>query len=153
MKLIVGLGNPGKEYEKTRHNMGFRVCDLLAGKLLTSFDRTKFKGEYASASLDDAKGERHEILLVKPQTYEPSGEPVLGFSGFYKIPLENPGGLRRWPAGERCAGRRTADRGLKKAAPGRPANPRLRSGAGGTRTRACRLGRACSAGSWLKRKF
>ena len=47
MKLIVGLGNPGSEYEKTRHNAGFRVLDALAEKVGASFDRAKFKGAYA----------------------------------------------------------------------------------------------------------
>ena len=90
MKLIVGLGNPGKEYEKTRHNVGFRVLELLAGKVLTDFDRTKFKGEYATSSVEDSKGEKVELLLLKPQTFmNLSGEAVLGFSGFYKIGLDD----------------------------------------------------------------
>src|SRR5882757_3686127 len=90
MKLIVGLGNPGKEYEKTRHNVGFRAVELLAGKLLTSFDRSKFSAEYASASVEDSKGEKTDVLLLKPQTYmNLSGEAVLGFSGYYKVALED----------------------------------------------------------------
>lgn len=85
MKLIVGLGNPGKEYERTRHNAGFRVLDALAGKLGTAFDREKFKGEYATADHGAEK-----ILLVKPLTFmNLSGETVVGFGGFYKIGIED----------------------------------------------------------------
>ncbi|HLX62256.1 MAG TPA: aminoacyl-tRNA hydrolase [Planctomycetota bacterium] len=90
MKLIVGLGNPGKEYERTRHNIGFRVADLLAGLVNEGFDRRKFKGEYADVLLDDLKGGKIELLIVKPQTFmNCSGEAVLGFSGYYKIELDD----------------------------------------------------------------
>jgi PTH1 family peptidyl-tRNA hydrolase len=86
LKLIVGLGNPGKEYEKTRHNAGFRVLDALAEKVGASFDRAKFKGAYANGSTTDASGEKIELLLLKPLTFmNLSGEAVLGFGGFYKI--------------------------------------------------------------------
>jgi peptidyl-tRNA hydrolase, PTH1 family len=89
MKLIAGLGNPGKEYSRTRHNVGFRVLDLLAERLNESFDRSKFKGEYATAELAGA-GEDGKLLLVKPQTYmNLSGETVLGFSGYYKVAVED----------------------------------------------------------------
>ncbi|MCY3021888.1 MAG: aminoacyl-tRNA hydrolase [Planctomycetota bacterium] len=101
MKLIVGLGNPGREYAGTRHNVGFRVADLLAGRLGVEFDRRKFKGEYASAALparagpanaarqdEDEEGDSGKLLLVKPQTYmNLSGETVSGFSGYFKISL------------------------------------------------------------------
>jgi PTH1 family peptidyl-tRNA hydrolase len=99
MKLIVGLGNPGKEYAKTRHNAGFRVLDLLAGKLGVGFDRSKFKGEYCDALLPEGwrgKGGSQDepddgkLLLVKPQTYmNLSGETVQGFSGYYKIAVKD----------------------------------------------------------------
>jgi PTH1 family peptidyl-tRNA hydrolase len=90
MKLIVGLGNPGGEYAKTRHNIGFRVLDILAQRLGSDFDRNKFKGEYASGDLPEKWSGKvtgdGKLLLVKPQTYmNLSGETVLGFSGFYKI--------------------------------------------------------------------
>jgi peptidyl-tRNA hydrolase, PTH1 family len=90
MKLIVGLGNPGKEYAKTRHNVGFRVLDLLAQRIGSDFDRSKFKGEYATGELPEKwsgkASDDGKLLLVKPQTYmNLSGETVLGFSGFYKI--------------------------------------------------------------------
>ena len=85
MKLIVGLGNPGKEYERTRHNAGFRVLDALAGKLGTAFDREKFKGLYATGDAGEEK-----LLLVKPLTFmNLSGETVVGFGGFYKIGIDD----------------------------------------------------------------
>ncbi len=64
MKLIVGLGNPGRQYEHTRHNAGFTVLDQLARRLNVSFDRTKFDSEIAQAQLGT-----HRLLLMKPQTY------------------------------------------------------------------------------------
>lgn len=94
MKLIVGLGNPGREYVKTRHNAGFRVLDLLAEKCCAGFDRSKFKGLFANASLPE-KGRSEELadrdlLLVKPQTFmNLSGETVLGLSGYFKVALSN----------------------------------------------------------------
>ncbi len=64
MKLIVGLGNPGRQYQNTRHNAGFRVLDELARRLRVSFDRTKFDSEIAQAQLGT-----NRLLLMKPQTY------------------------------------------------------------------------------------
>ena len=93
MKLIVGLGNPGREYARTRHNVGFRLVDLLARRLAVECDRRKFKGEYASADVPGAAGTKGEaaaetLLLVKPQTYmNLSGETVAAFSGYFKIGL------------------------------------------------------------------
>ena len=63
MKLIVGLGNPGKEYENTRHNLGFMVIDKLAEELKVYDFKEKFKGLVGEANY---KGEK--ILLLKPQT-------------------------------------------------------------------------------------
>jgi len=140
VKLIVGLGNPGKEYEKTRHNVGFRVLELLAGKLLTDFDRSKFKGEYATGSVDDSKGDKIELMLLKPQTFmNLSGEAVLGFSSFYKIGLEDilavsddvclPVGTLRMRGGGSDGGQK----GLKDISRrlGSQQYPRLRVGVGG----------------------
>jgi len=80
MKLIVGLGNPGKQYEKTRHNVGFMVLDALF-KAFNLKPQTKFKGEFAQVIL---KGET--ILLLKPQTFmNLSGESVHLVKDFYKI--------------------------------------------------------------------
>lgn len=82
--LIVGLGNPGRQYESTRHNAGFIVLDILAEKLNVSIDRVKFKGLSCTAVLE-GKG----VLLLKPSTYmNLSGESVREAMQFYKIPPE-----------------------------------------------------------------
>lgn len=81
MYLIVGLGNPGKEYEGTRHNVGFEVMDVLADSLFASVEEKKFKGFYGKAV---AGGEK--AILLKPQTYmNLSGESVRAAADFYKI--------------------------------------------------------------------
>ena len=80
--LIVGLGNPGKEYEKTRHNCGFRAVDLLADKLGCKIDKLKFQGLYAQANYGGKK-----VFLLKPQTYmNLSGRSVLQLSAYFNIP-------------------------------------------------------------------
>lgn len=83
--LIVGLGNPGREYEKTRHNCGFRAMDVLAEKLRCPIDKAKFQGLYGQCSYHGSK-----VLLLKPQTYmNLSGRSVLQLSAFFKIPPQN----------------------------------------------------------------
>jgi PTH1 family peptidyl-tRNA hydrolase len=93
MKLIVGLGNPGSQYARTRHNVGFRIIDRLAAKLGTVADRSKFKGEYATADAPVKGGDENDdgkLLLVKPQTFmNLSGETVVSFSGYFKIELKD----------------------------------------------------------------
>lgn len=80
--LIVGLGNPGREYEKSRHNCGFRAIDLLAGELGCKIDRLKFQGLYGQVHY---KGKK--LVLLKPQTYmNLSGNSVLQASAFFKVP-------------------------------------------------------------------
>lgn len=80
--VIAGLGNPGEEYARSRHNVGFRVMDRIAKSKHAPFDRRKFKGELAEAELADARA-----LLVKPQTYyNGSGECVSAILGYYKVP-------------------------------------------------------------------
>jgi len=80
-KLIVGLGNPGKEYEKTRHNVGFFLVDRLAEEWGADFRRQKFHGYYAEHREGDEK-----ILLVKPQTFmNLSGTCVGAWVDFLKI--------------------------------------------------------------------
>jgi PTH1 family peptidyl-tRNA hydrolase len=80
--LIVGLGNPGREYEKTRHNAGFRALDLLADSLGCKVDRLKFQGLYAQVNYGGKK-----LFLLKPQTYmNLSGRSVLQLSAYFNIP-------------------------------------------------------------------
>ena len=82
--MIVGLGNPGKEYEKTRHNVGFRSTDLLAGLLKTKIDRLKFKALTRMVNYNDMK-----VLLVQPQTYmNLSGAAVSALATYYKVAPE-----------------------------------------------------------------
>lgn len=85
MKLIVGLGNPGKEYEQTRHNAGFMVMDALADDLGVSINQVKFKGLYTKTKI---KGE--DVVLLKPTTYmNLSGEAVGEVMRFFKIDVED----------------------------------------------------------------
>lgn len=80
--LIVGLGNPGREYERTRHNVGFRVVEKLADKLGCKVDRLKFQGLYGQVSYQGKK-----LFLLKPQTYmNLSGRSVLQLSAYFNIP-------------------------------------------------------------------
>ncbi len=83
--LVVGLGNPGKEYELTRHNVGFLALDRLAEKQGVRIDRAKWRGLYGECTL---AGKR--CLLIKPQTYmNNSGECLREFANFYQIPPEH----------------------------------------------------------------
>lgn len=80
--LIVGLGNPGKDYDRTRHNCGFRAIDLLAQKLGCKIDKGKFQGLYGQTIVDGRK-----LFLLKPQTYmNLSGRSVLQMSAYFSIP-------------------------------------------------------------------
>ena len=80
--LIVGLGNPGREYEKTRHNCGFRAIDSLADQLGCRIDKAKFQGLYGQTNY---KGKK--LLLLKPQTFmNLSGRSVLQLSAYYNVP-------------------------------------------------------------------
>ena len=80
--LIVGLGNPGKEYTRTRHNCGFRALDILADKLGCKVDKGKFQGLYGQCNYRGAK-----LLLLKPQTYmNLSGRSVLQLSAYFNVP-------------------------------------------------------------------
>lgn len=82
--LIVGLGNPGENYTRTRHNVGFRVIDLLAGKLGAKVDRAKFRGLYGQAAYRGQK-----LILLKPQNYmNVSGLSVMDAARYYKLPPE-----------------------------------------------------------------
>ena len=82
--LIAGLGNPGKEYARTRHNMGFRALDLLAGKLGVQIRKAKFQALVAQAAYHG-----QTLLLMQPQTYmNASGIAVEAAAHFYKLPPE-----------------------------------------------------------------
>ena len=88
---IVGLGNPGRQYETTRHNAGWLCMDLLSDKLNVKINKIKFKSTVGEAEIGG-----HRCLLMKPQTFmNLSGEAVGEASKFYKIPPENV--TDRWP--------------------------------------------------------
>lgn len=83
--LIVGLGNPGDQYAKTRHNMGFLTVDLLAERERVKINRIRFKAITAQMEFGG-----HKCLLMKPQTYmNLSGEAVHEAVQFYKIPADH----------------------------------------------------------------
>ncbi len=83
--LIVGLGNPGSEYENTRHNVGFKTADIIADE----YSVTPFKLKN-NALICDCKIKNKRVLLAKPQTYmNLSGTAVAALSRFYKIPNDN----------------------------------------------------------------
>ncbi|HVI21237.1 MAG TPA: aminoacyl-tRNA hydrolase [Bacillus sp. (in: firmicutes)] len=85
MKLIVGLGNPGKQYDQTRHNIGFTVIDELAKRFHIDLDQTKFKGLYGSTIINGEK-----IFLLKPLTYmNLSGESIGPFMDYFQIDLDD----------------------------------------------------------------
>lgn len=106
MKLIVGLGNPGKQYEGTRHNMGFIVVDEWAHQHHERFNRQAMKGDYLETRVNGEK-----VIVVKPTTFmNLSGDCVDSFMRYYKIPKEDvlivyddmdlvPGKLRFRPKG------------------------------------------------------
>src|SRR5574344_2136475 len=84
MKLIVGLGNPGKKYEKTRHNCGFRAIDFYAKKNNLEF-KSKFDGLYAEQIINKEK-----IMLLKPQLFmNLSGEVVIKYVNYFNINLKD----------------------------------------------------------------
>ncbi|HRE46289.1 MAG TPA: aminoacyl-tRNA hydrolase [Aggregatilineales bacterium] len=83
--LIVGLGNPGRDYDNTRHNIGFRAADALAAAYGFTFAKKQAKGILADGLIAERK-----VILVKPQTYmNLSGETVRPLIDFYQIPLAN----------------------------------------------------------------
>ncbi len=83
--IVVGLGNPGREYERTRHNAGFMAIDYISGRCGARIDRAKF-----SALVGEAELAGKRVLLMKPQTFmNASGEAVGAAAKFYKIPTDN----------------------------------------------------------------
>ena len=81
MYLIVGLGNPGKQYDMTRHNIGFHTIDYIADKYGAKLTKLKFKAVYGEATISGEK-----VYLVKPQTYmNLSGDAVIKLKNWYKV--------------------------------------------------------------------
>lgn len=81
MYIIAGLGNPGREYVGTRHNVGFEVLDAVAAKFDIKINKLKFNGMYGEGKICGEK-----VLLVKPQTYmNLSGESIRDFAAWYKV--------------------------------------------------------------------
>ncbi len=84
-KLIVGLGNPGKKYEHTRHNMGFDALDLLADLSMIDIDKESFKGLVGRGKIFD-----QDVYLLKPQTFmNLSGESVQEIVNYFKIDIDD----------------------------------------------------------------
>lgn len=85
MKLIVGLGNPGKEYENTRHNMGFMFIDECVKSLGVDFTKEKFGGKYTEKIINDEK-----VIFLKPQKYiNLSGDVIREYMHFFKIDIDD----------------------------------------------------------------
>lgn len=81
MKLIIGLGNPGKEYAQTRHNVGFQAIDTLGEAYNINVNKSKFRAFFGEGTIGSNK-----VILIKPQTYmNLSGESVQSFISWYKI--------------------------------------------------------------------
>lgn len=85
MYLIAGLGNPGREYEMTRHNIGFHTIDYIADKYNVKIKKLKFKALYGEGIIAGEK-----VYLIKPQTYmNLSGDSLAEFVNFFKVPVKN----------------------------------------------------------------
>lgn len=85
MKLIVGLGNPGKEYENTRHNVGFEIIDKYLKKYNLDANKSKFDGLYVDTIIHDEK-----VIFLKPQKYmNLSGEVVKKYIDYFKINIDD----------------------------------------------------------------
>ena len=83
--LIIGLGNPGREYKDSRHNLGFMLVDRLSVRLNARLTRVQAKSLVGSVNYEGNK-----LILAKPQTYmNLSGQSIQGLAHFYKVPLEN----------------------------------------------------------------
>ena len=87
MYLVVGLGNPGREYENTRHNIGFRAIDEIAARI--GVTELKFKTK-CNAMIGEGRYEDHRVILAQPQTFmNLSGEAVSSLISWYKIPFDH----------------------------------------------------------------
>ena len=86
MKLVVGLGNPGMEYKKTRHNVGFIFLNSFLSKENLSLDKKKFKGHYT----EYVSNKGNKAILLEPQTYmNLSGDSIIEFMRYFKIAIED----------------------------------------------------------------
>ncbi len=132
--LIVGLGNPGRQYKDTRHNVGFMTLDRLATNLNLTYARVQFR-----ALVIDTHYEGSRLFLAKPQTYmNESGQAVAALLRFYKVPLENllvvhddvdlPLGTLRIRPGGSSAGQKGVESVIERL--GTQDFPRLRIGVG-----------------------
>lgn len=132
--LIVGLGNPGREYRENRHNIGFMLIDRLAARLSARMRRMQSKALLGSIAYGDAK-----VILAKPQTFmNLSGQAVQGLCHFYKLPLSNlivahddldlPFGTLRIRPGGGAGGQKGIKSTIERL--GTPDFPRLRLGIG-----------------------
>ena len=84
-KIIAGLGNPGENYARTRHNIGFLVVETLASKSCLTIDKSRFESEYVKARI---KGK--DVFLVKPLAYmNRSGYPIHKFASYYRVGIED----------------------------------------------------------------
>ncbi len=134
MKIVVGLGNPGLKYRRTRHNLGYMVADAFAEQRGGKWRPGKFKGLESEVAVG-----KERVLLVKPTTFmNLSGECVGSVVRYYQVPLEEVlvvfdevqlelGRLRLRPGGQR---RRAQRRGIRHQAPGYRAVPALATGRG-----------------------
>lgn len=85
MKLIIGLGNPGKEYENTRHNVGFKTIDIILNKYNISLNKNKFNADYYQGNINNEK-----VIILKPLTYmNLSGEAIIQFINYFKIAIKD----------------------------------------------------------------
>ena len=85
MYIVAGLGNPGREYDMTRHNIGFEAIDYIADNKNVKVNKLKYKALYGETKIGTEK-----VYLVKPQTYmNLSGESIREFCSFFKVPPEN----------------------------------------------------------------
>ena len=93
-KVVVGLGNPGRQYATTRHNVGFRVADVLADRWVAGPPRDAFGGQFCRARVGPRRGSppaaARAVMLLKPQTYmNRSGRAVRELTDFYKVGCED----------------------------------------------------------------
>ncbi|WDN90553.1 peptidyl-tRNA hydrolase, PTH1 family [Desulfosarcina sp. BuS5] len=85
IRLVIGLGNPGEQYRKTRHNAGFMVIDAISNTFAIALDKKKFDAEFGRGSIEGV-----EVILVKPQSFmNRSGPPVQKLAAYFKISTQD----------------------------------------------------------------